>query len=115
MKIIRKGFRLFNKMRLKRVAIIGGGIIGLLTVWDWEEAGYKVTVVDKNDFHDGCSYGNAGMIVPSQIVPMASPGVPANGLRWLFNPKSPLYINPGLDLNLASWLWKFFRSRERNN
>lgn len=101
-------------MRLKRVAIIGGGIIGLFTVWDWEEAGYKVTVVDKNDFHDGCSYGNAGMIVPSQIVPIPSPGVPANELRWLFNPKSPLYINPGPDLNLASWLWKFFRSRERS-
>ncbi|HNU43617.1 MAG TPA: FAD-dependent oxidoreductase, partial [Cyclobacteriaceae bacterium] len=58
-----------------RVLIIGGGIIGLSSAYYLNKAGYDVTVIDKGDLSDGCSHGNAGMIVPSHIIPLAAPGM----------------------------------------
>ena len=49
---------------------------------------------------DGCSFGNAGMIVPSHFVPLAAPGMVALGLKWMWNPESPFYIKPRLDADL---------------
>ena len=58
--------------------------------------GWDVTVLDKTDLSDSCSYGNLGMIVPSHFVPLAAPGMVAQGIRWMFNSKSPFYVKPSL-------------------
>lgn len=97
-------------MRNNSIHIIGGGIVGLCSAWYLVKAGYQVTVIDKNDFTDGTSFGNAGMIVPSHFVPMAAPGVITQGLKWLLNSKSPFYIKPRIDSDLIQWLWNFYRS-----
>ncbi len=93
-----------------QIHIIGGGIIGLCSAWYLNKEGFDVTVIDRTDLCSGTSHGNAGMIVPSHFVPMASPGVVAQGIRWMFNAKSPFYVKPRLSLNLLQWLWKFYRS-----
>lgn len=93
-----------------KINIIGGGIIGLFSAFYLQEAGHEVHIFDKGDFSDGCSYGNAGMITPSHFVPLAAPGVVAQGIRWMFDATSPFYIKPRLDLDLAQWLWHFYRS-----
>lgn len=93
-----------------KVHVIGGGVIGLCSAYYLQRAGHEVTVLDKGDFLAGCSFGNAGMIVPSHFVPLASPGVIAKGLRWMFSASSPFYIKPRLDLQLAQWLWHFYKA-----
>lgn len=98
-----------------QVHIIGGGIIGLSTAWYLEQAGYEVTVIDATNLQDGTSHGNAGMIVPSHFVPLAAPGVIAQGLRWMLDSKSPFYVKPRLSLELAQWLWQFYRSCTAKN
>ena len=100
---------------MKDVIIVGGGMIGLSCAWHLQEAGLKVTIVDRGDFSDGCSYGNAGMIVPSHFVPLASPGMLSEGIRWMFKSKSPFFIRPRLNAELISWLWKFLRSANANH
>ena len=97
-------------MNKKKIHIIGGGIIGLCSAWYLVKEGYQVTIIDKNDLTDGTSFGNAGMIVPSHFVPMATPGVITQGLKWLLNSKSPFYVKPRLDSELIQWLWHFYRS-----
>jgi D-amino-acid dehydrogenase len=62
---------------------------------------------------DGCSFGNAGMIVPSHFTPLAAPGMVALGLRWMWNPESPFYVRPRLDWELMAWAWKFWRASTR--
>lgn len=94
----------------RHVHIIGGGIIGLTSAWYLMDAGHEVTIIDKGDLLDGTSHGNAGMIVPSHFVPMAAPGVIAQGIKWMFNSRSPFYIKPRLNLDLLQWLWRFYRS-----
>ncbi len=90
------------------MAIIGSGIIGLSTAWYCRQRGWEVTVIDRNrELRGGCSFGNAGMIVPSHFVPLAAPGMIRLGLKWMWNPESPFYIKPRLSADLLSWLWRF--------
>ena len=97
-------------MKGNSVHIVGGGIIGLCAAWYLKKAGVGVTIIDKNNYTEGTSFGNAGMIVPSHFVPMASPAVIAQGLKWMFNSKSPFYIKPRMNKDLLQWLWYFNRS-----
>jgi D-amino-acid dehydrogenase len=95
----------------RRVLIVGGGVIGLSTAYYCRLRGCEVTVLDRAaSEEDGCSFGNAGMIVPSHFVPLAAPGMVGLALRWMWNPESPFYIQPRLDLGLLSWGLKFYRS-----
>jgi D-amino-acid dehydrogenase len=95
---------------MKDVIIIGGGIVGLCCAFHLLEAGLQVTIMDKGDFTAGCSYGNAGMIVPSHFIPLASPGMLSTGIQWMFKKKSPFFIKPRLNLELTQWLLKFMQS-----
>jgi len=95
----------------KRVLIIGGGVIGLSCAYFAAQRGHQVTVIDRNPKErNGCSFGNAGMIVPSHFVPLAAPGMVALGLKWMWNPESPFYIRPRLNLDLISWAFRFWRA-----
>ncbi|MBL7723065.1 MAG: FAD-binding oxidoreductase [Chitinophagaceae bacterium] len=93
-----------------RVIVIGGGIIGLSSALYLQRSGWEVTVLDKGDFSDNCSYGNAGYICPSHFIPLATPGIVKKGLKWMWNSKSPFYVQPRLDWNLISWGLKFMKS-----
>ncbi len=94
-----------------RVLIIGGGVIGLCTAYYTAQKGHQVTILDRNsEDHGGCSFGNAGMVVPSHFVPLAAPGAVALGLKWMWNPESPFWIKPRIDLDLFSWALKFWRA-----
>ena len=84
-----------------QVIIIGGGIIGLSSAFYLQEAGYAVTVLDRTDMLQGCSYGNAGYVCPSHFVPMATPGIVRQGLKWMLDAKSPFYIQPRLNGDLV--------------
>ncbi len=95
----------------KRVLIVGGGVIGLCTAYYCAQRGFAVTVLERDPASgDGCSFGNAGMVVPSHIVPLAAPGAVALALRWMWNPASPFYLKPRLDADLFSWGVKFWRA-----
>jgi D-amino-acid dehydrogenase len=95
----------------KRVVIIGAGVIGLCTAYYCARRGFSVTVVERKAAQrDGCSFGNAGMIVPSHFIPLAAPGMVKLGLKWMWNPSSPFYIKPRLDAELFDWGHKFWRA-----
>lgn len=92
------------------VVIIGGGINGLSSAYYLQEAGHQVTIIDQTDITNNCSYGNAGYICPSHFVPLATPGIVQQGLKWMLNSKSPFYIQPRLSKSLIQWGWHFMRS-----
>lgn len=95
---------------MKPTIIIGGGIIGLFTAYFLQKEGVEVQIIDKEDLKDNCSTGNAGMIVPSHIIPLAAPGMISKGISWMFSSKSPFYIHPRLDAKLLKWCLQFFKS-----
>ncbi|MDP5061350.1 MAG: FAD-dependent oxidoreductase, partial [Maribacter sp.] len=95
---------------MKYVLIIGGGIVGLSTAYFLTKEGFKVTVIDKSDITSGASFVNAGYITPSHIIPLASPGMIAKGIKMMFNSASPFYMKPRLDVDFLKWSWYFNKS-----
>ena len=93
-----------------KVHIIGSGIIGLFSAYYLHKAGCEVTIIEQTDGNDGCSYGNAGMIVPSHFIPLAAPGMLSKGFQWMFDSSSPFYIKPRLDWSLVQWGIGFMRA-----
>lgn len=95
----------------KHVVIIGGGINGLCSAYYLSRQGHKVTVLDRGaPATANCSFGNAGYVTPSHIVPLASPGMVMTGLKWMRDPESPFYVKPRLAPDLLSWGWQFYRA-----
>src|SRR5258705_4282246 len=92
----------------KHVLIIGSGVIGLCSAFYLTRRGHRVTIVDRvTPEHEGCSFGNAGIVAPSHFIPLAAPGMVARGLKWMWNPESPFYVKPRLSWDLLSWGIKF--------
>jgi D-amino-acid dehydrogenase len=94
---------------MSKVGIIGGGIIGLSSAYYLNKAGHRVTVIDQGDLTDGCSFGNAGMIVPSHFIPLATPGMISKGIKWMFSSTSPFYVRPRLNGELIKWGYQFYK------
>ena len=94
----------------KDIVIIGGGIVGLCSAYYLNKQGHQVTVIDKGDITSGASFVNAGYITPSHIIPLASPGMIAQGIKMMFNSASPFYMKPRLDMDFLKWSWYFHKS-----
>jgi D-amino-acid dehydrogenase len=92
--------------------VIGGGVVGLFCAYHLCRTGASVAVVERGlvGGPQSCSYGNTGFVGTQGAVPLAEPGVLAQGMRWLLSPESPFYIRPRADGELLRWLWNFRRA-----
>lgn len=95
--------------------IIGGGIIGLSAARYLQEDGWAVTILEKGDLSDNCSFGNMGYLSPSHFVPLAAPGMIEQGILWMFKQKSPFYVRPQLRWDLLDWGLKFMRASTKTH
>ena len=94
-----------------RAVVIGGGVVGFCCARSLREAGFEVMLLERDGpEHESCSVGNAGMVVPSHVVPLASPGNLRLGMRMLLRRTAPFHLRLRPNRNLARWLWLFLRS-----
>lgn len=94
---------------MARSIIIGGGVIGLLSAYELRRRGRDVIVIDKGNFGQGASAGNAGWITPSLSAPVPAPGLVAQSIKWMLRPDSPLYVKPSVVPGMLGWLLEFWR------
>lgn len=92
---------------MSRVVVIGAGIIGASVASSLARRGAEVVVLDPGPPREGSSSANAGHLVPSHIIPFASPGMVGAGLRSLARRDGAFAINPHLRRQLAPWLAQF--------
>lgn len=102
-------------MPKRKIIIVGSGIIGLFSAYYLSEEGFEITIIDKSDGKESCSIGNAGMIVPSHFIPLASPGMIEKGIKWMFDAESPFYVKPRLNLDLLKWGISFYKSANKSH
>lgn len=89
--------------------IIGGGIIGLCSAYYLAKKGWQVTVLERSKSNfAGTSYGNAGLIVPSHFVPIASRGMMQSGLKMALNPTAAFGACP-LTPGFRNWAMRSSR------
>jgi D-amino-acid dehydrogenase len=94
---------------LRRVAVVGGGIVGLATAWFLQERGVEATVFERDHVGAGSSWGNAGWLAPALTTPLPEPAVLRYGVRAALSPASPVYVPPSLDPSLVRFLAGFVR------
>lgn len=92
------------------VIIIGAGIIGLATAQKLQEAGRKVTLIDRKGIALETSTGNAGGLAFTDLMPLATAGMWRKVPKWLIDPLGPLSIPPAYLLPILPWLARFVRA-----
>ncbi len=87
-----------------KVIVLGSGVIGLTSAWYLSQAGFEVTVVDRQSrAGEETSFANAGQISYGYSSPWAAPGIPTKAIKWLFEQHAPLKIKPSLSPELIRW------------
>lgn len=90
-----------------RVAVLGGGVVGVTTAYYLAARGHEVTVVERQKGPAlETSHANAGEISPGLAAPWAGPGVPLKVIKWMLDRHSPLVIRLRLDPAMWRWLWR---------
>jgi D-amino-acid dehydrogenase len=77
---------------MTHITVIGAGIIGMSTAAFLQRDGHSVTVVDRVQPGEGCSFGNAGGIAFAEILPTIHPRIFSKVPGWLLDPLGPLTI-----------------------
>jgi D-amino-acid dehydrogenase len=93
-----------------KIAVVGGGVIGLACAWELTRGGADVVVYESGSVGGGCSFGNAGWICPSIAAPLPEPGMVREGVSQLLRRRGAFVLRPRLDPTFARWLWIFARS-----
>lgn len=96
-----------SPQHVDRVAVVGGGIVGLCVAHFLREANVEVVVLERDRVGSGASRGNAGEVCPGMVAPLAAPGVVAEALRGLRRGDGPLHLRPQLNPALARFLVEF--------
>ena len=95
--------------RSESVLVVGGGVIGIACAHYLSEAGYKVTVIDRDAIGSGCSYANCGHLCGSHLLPLNSPDALIRGLKSFWIKDSPFTLKIRLQRDLLKWLVQFAR------
>lgn len=94
-----------------KVAIIGAGVIGTTTAWEFLRQGKQVILLEGREGAGlGTSYANAGQLSYDYVAPLADPSVFRDLPKWLLNPASPLRFRPQPDLRQWCWLTAFLKA-----
>jgi D-amino-acid dehydrogenase len=94
------------------VLVVGGGPVGACAAQALAADGASVTLIEKEGHicpPVGGAHANCGLLVPSDVTPLAAPGALGQGLRWMLDNASPFYIAPRPSGALLRWLW-FYRA-----
>jgi len=92
------------------VVVIGAGVVGLSAAIALEARGLAVTVLEREAPAAGASAGNAGAFAFTDILPLASPGILRKAPKWLLDPLGPLSIPPSYAMQIAPWMFRFWRA-----
>lgn len=92
------------------VIVIGAGVVGLSAAIAAQARGLSVVVLDREGPAAGASAGNAGAFAFTDILPLASPGILKKAPRWLLDPLGPLSVPPAYALQIAPWMFRFWRA-----
>ncbi|HEY0291651.1 MAG TPA: FAD-dependent oxidoreductase [Hansschlegelia sp.] len=96
-----------------KVVVIGGGVVGVASASFALRDGHEVTLLEPGAIAEGATFGNAGCLNASSVVPMSMPGNLSKVPGWLLDPLGPLSIRWSYAPKIAPWLVKFLRAGTR--
>lgn len=102
------------------VMVLGAGLAGVSTAWYLHQAGFEVSVVDRQpEAGRETSFANGGQISISHPEPWSNPATPFLALRWLGKADAPLKFHPRASSEQWRWALQFLHEclpwRSRRN
>ena len=95
---------------IKRVGVIGAGMVGVCAASWLQRDGHSVFLVEAGEPGHGASFGNAGCFNGSSVTPVSMPGTIRNVPRWLLDPLGPLSLRWSYLPAIAPWLVRFMHA-----
>jgi D-amino-acid dehydrogenase len=98
----------------QHIAVIGAGMVGMSCAHFLQRDGHRVTIFDPNEPGSGTSFGNAGLISQSSVMPSSTPGLVKRIPKMLMDPESPLVLRWRYVPRLLPWLAGFLANSARD-
>ncbi|MFC3229661.1 NAD(P)/FAD-dependent oxidoreductase [Marinibaculum pumilum] len=93
------------------VAVIGAGMYGTAAAEWLRRGGHDVILIDRAGPAGGTSFGNAGIISTSSVVPVPMPGLLSKVPKMLLSADGPLFLRWSYLPVLLPWLRPYLRNR----
>lgn len=90
------------------VIVLGAGIVGVSTALQLQARGRSVCLVDKLAPGEGTSFGNAGLIERSSVIPYAFPRSLTKLIRYALNRESDVHYQFSYLPKIAPWLFSYW-------
>ncbi len=95
---------------MTHIAVLGAGVVGVTTAWYLRQAGYDVTVIERESAAGmQTSFANGGQISVSHATPWANPTALIKALKWLFREDAPLLYRLRADKAQIKWAMQFLQ------
>ncbi|MBD8731493.1 NAD(P)/FAD-dependent oxidoreductase [Pseudomonas sp. CFBP 13710] len=95
--------------------VLGAGIVGVCSALHLQALGREVVLVDRAAPGSGTSYGNAGLIERSSIVPYAFPRDLRRLMLYALNQQPDVRYDWRYLPQVAPWLWKYWQASSKRN
>jgi D-amino-acid dehydrogenase len=95
------------------VVVLGAGIVGISVALHLQKRGRSVCLLDRRGAAEETSFGNAGFIQREGVYPYGFPHDFGALLRYGFNRTIDAHYHPSALLDLAPFLWKYWRHSRR--
>ena len=93
---------------MSHMLVIGAGITGVTTAYTLAKLGYRVTVLDRQDYPAmETSFANGGQLSACNAEVWNNAGTLLKGLKWMMKRDAPLLLNPRPSWHKYSWLGEF--------
>ena len=92
---------------MKKIAVVGAGIVGICTSYYLQQSGFKVTLIDKEKPASMTSYGHACTFADYANVPINNPALFKDLPSMLLRKNGPLHIDLFYLLKNLPWAYQF--------
>jgi len=98
----------------EKVAVLGAGMVGTCCALEMQNRGYEVTLIDRLEAGCETSYGNAGVIARSSIIPINGPALWKSLSSLICNNKASFRYDPIFMAKNITWATKFLMNTRQN-
>ena len=99
---------------MKKIAVVGAGIVGICTAYFLQQSGFKVTLLDKENPGTMTSYGHACTFADYANVPVNNPSLFVDIPKMLFTKDGPLAVDFFYIIKNLPWAFKFLKNCQKD-
>jgi len=99
---------------VKKIAVVGAGIVGICTSYFLQQSGFKVTLIDKEKPGTMTSYGHACTFANYANVPVNNPSLFYEIPQMLLNKDGPLAVDFLYIFKNFPWAINFLKNCKKN-